>query len=405
MSEILLARQPIFNSYLNLVAYELLYRDQNLTFNQNVNPDQASVTVILNALSKIGLPKLSGDFPVFINFTRELILSAPWSILPRDKVVIEVLENTQVDTELLEVLRKAKHFGYQIALDDFVFNESLRPLLDLADIIKLDVMALSEQQLLDQLDILQGYNVELLAEKVETYEMLSKCKQFGFDYFQGYFLSEPSIVSTDSLLSSQKEILEIIGKLHSSKPDIAVIEDLLNKEANLRNKLFKVINSEFYDLKKPVSTLQEAADAIGLEQVRNWVDIIMLCSTGNKPPEFFSLVLQRAAMCKILAQKLNLNGSETFFTVGLLSALNALLDAPKTSVLSSLAIQPDLKSALQDYQGETGKILHLVLAYERGDWAQANLPPLTNDDLCKAYIESIEWSRKVIAIIGQSSLN
>ena len=400
MSEILLARQPIFNNYLNLVAYELLYRNNEAKFSNAVDQNYASVSVILNALSQIGLPKLSGEYPVFINFTRHLVLSAPWSILPRDKVVIEVLENIEVDETLIDVLRKAKHFGYQIALDDFEFKEELRPLLDLANIIKLDVMNLSEEQLHQQLNILQGYDVELLAEKVETYEMFDKCKRLGFDYFQGYFLSEPSLVTQSSLKENQKTMLEIVGKLHAGMPDLDEIDALLHQEVYLRNKLFKILNSRFYSLPSPVSTLQEAIAAVGFDQIKNWADIIMICSTSNKPVELFSIVIQRAAMCKLLATKLNLDGPETFFTVGLLSAFNALLDVPMTSILSHIQVQPSLKSALLDNEGPAAKILNLVLAYERGEWEEANLPPLTSQDLLDAYVESIEWSRNVLGIMG-----
>ena len=103
------------------------------------------------------------------------------------RCVIEVLENVEVTDALLESLKRAKQKGHLIALDDFEYCERGQPLVDLADIIKLDVLALTDSELVDAVERLSASGVTLLAEKIETNEMLRHCLDFGFEMFQGNF--------------------------------------------------------------------------------------------------------------------------------------------------------------------------------------------------------------------------
>ena len=61
-----------------------------------------------------------------------------------------------------------------------------------------------------------------------------------------------------------------------------------------------------------------------------------------------------------------------YFTSGLLSVLDALLDRPMVRVLSGLALVPDVADALLgDTRGAVGRVLRQVQAYEAGDWSHA----------------------------------
>ena len=59
-------------------------------------------------------------------------------ILPKDFIVIEVLENVEPDREVLAACKKLKKDGYKLALDDFIYAPKFKPLLELADIVKVD---------------------------------------------------------------------------------------------------------------------------------------------------------------------------------------------------------------------------------------------------------------------------
>ena len=141
VTEAYVSRQPIYRSKMDVYGYELLFRDSGSTDEAAiVDGDRATAQVILNFI-EIGLEQIVGRDLAFINLTRNFILEGHCASLPKDRVVLEVLENVTADPEIVESLQKMSQQGYVIALDDFVYDESLRPLVELADItsVRLEV--------------------------------------------------------------------------------------------------------------------------------------------------------------------------------------------------------------------------------------------------------------------------
>ena len=188
------SRQPIYRNHMDVYGYELLFRDSVTAEQANISdPDRATAEVILNFI-EIGLEEIIGDSIAFINLTRNFILDGHCAALPKERIVMEVLENVTAEPAVIESLRKSKEEGYRIALDDFVYREDLEPLIELADIVKVDVMANSEDDMKELISKLQKFDVRLVAEKVETQEQFELCSDLGFDYFQGYFFCKPKLV-------------------------------------------------------------------------------------------------------------------------------------------------------------------------------------------------------------------
>ena len=188
MSNIFIARQPIYDRKLNVFAYELLYRAGDESNHANVTDgDDATSQVLVNALIEIGLPELVGNTLAFINLTQQHILNGLPITLAQENVVLEVLEDVVPDDTLISALQKLKNEGYTIALDDFICHDSKQPMVDLADIVKIDVLELQGASLADQVKTLRPMGVKLLAEKVETPEDFEYCKALGFDYFSRLF--------------------------------------------------------------------------------------------------------------------------------------------------------------------------------------------------------------------------
>ena len=67
------ARQPIYDRRLEVVGYELLFRDQGgAAF--AADPDAATSGVILEVLSTLGLERLVGPHIAHVNVTRSFLL-------------------------------------------------------------------------------------------------------------------------------------------------------------------------------------------------------------------------------------------------------------------------------------------------------------------------------------------
>jgi EAL and modified HD-GYP domain-containing signal transduction protein len=195
-----LARQPIVDSDFNIISYELLYRDSLMGIKVLPKALIATQEVISSTLHDI-LNILPIGTKGFVNCDDTVVLSNILDKLDPEKFVIELLEDTVITSILVEKLHEYYTKGFTIAIDDFNCSEEsynyFKPILEYVSIVKiclheidLDNYEKSEKccQLLSQGNIL------LLAEKVETEEELTICKDLGFTLFQGYFTGKPEVL-------------------------------------------------------------------------------------------------------------------------------------------------------------------------------------------------------------------
>lgn len=392
MADVFVGRQPIYTRQLDVFAYELLFRSGESNWADILDGDRATSQVILNTFMEIGLDTIVGQKPAFINLTRDFILQDYSQIFPAGRVVMEVLEDVLVDAELVEAVRRLSAQGYTIALDDFIYHERLQPLVEIADIIKVDVLALDHTALQEHVAILRQYQVKLLAEKVETQDEFKYCRDLGFDYFQGYFFCRPEVIKGQRMPANRLVTLQLLAKLQDPAADFRDLEELISRDVSLSYKLLRIINSAFYSLPRKVDSLGRALFMLGTRSITTWVSLIILAGIDDKPHELMVTAMMRAKMCELLAQALGQAGKDTFFTVGLFSALDALLDSPMEEILQSLPLSDHITAALLSYEGLLGAALRCVLAYERGDWHEVHCPSLDRAVITDAYLQAIAWA-------------
>lgn len=396
----LLARQPIFDADMNLYAYELLCRDSHENRAIITDGDQASSQVLLRAFTDLSIVEVAGKHKVFINFTRNLLLSSP--PFSRTQLVIEVLEDQVVDAELLAALGQLRAQGYTIALDDFTLTSSSIKMLEYADIIKLDVLALSEQALDQHLNHLRPLGVTLLAEKIETYEMMEKCKALGFSLFQGYFLARPQIMTGRKFSESRQTVMQLLAQLNDPRTEIDQVEQLISQDPVLSYKLLKLINSAAFHFVCAIESLRQAIMLLGLIQVRSWISLLAMASIDEKPRELSVTTMVRARFCQTLGEALTgVKRGDTFFTVGLLSTIDAFMDAPMEQLLDKITLSESLSKALLHGEGMEGFALTLVKHYEAAQWDKIDWDLLENHQidpstLSRFYTESLVWVNEAL---------
>jgi EAL and modified HD-GYP domain-containing signal transduction protein len=395
MPEVFVGRQPIFTRQLDVVAYELLFRSDEGNQARVMNGDQATSQVILNTFVEIGLDAIVGQKRAFINLTRDFLLHDYAPVFPAERVVLEVLEDIPVDAALIAAVRRLAAQGYTIALDDFIYHERLQPLVEVADIIKVDVLALDRRALREHSAALRQYNVRLLAEKVETQEDFAYCQALGFDYFQGFFFCKPEIIKGHRVPANRFATLQLLAKLQDPAVHFRELEELISRDIALSYKLLRLVNSTFYALPRKVDSLRQALLLLGTEFITPWVSLIILSGIDDKPHELMMTAMVRAKMCELLAQAGGHSDTEAFFTAGLFSALEAIMDGTGEEVLRSLPLTDDLMAALLRYEGILGRVLHCTLAYERGDWQAVSCPGLDNTTITESYLQAFNWAFKM----------
>ena len=396
MHDAFIGRQPIFDRNIKVYAYELLYRHGFVNYAVIDDDDAASGTVLINLLLEIGLNNLVGQHKAFCNFPKGFLLQEKDLSFAADRLVVEVLETVEAEEGIVGAVRGYAERGHLIALDDFVYREELRPLVELADLIKIDVMDLGMEKVAEQVRILNDIKpLKFLAEKVETKEEFKQCLDLGFDYFQGYFFSKPVVVTGKKLPPARIAMLQLMSELQNVEVSMERIEEIIQADVNLSVKLLRQVNSSYYNSINEVTSIKQAIVRVGLQHIRTWASVMMMGSVSDKPDELMTMALVRGKMCELLALQQNMQDETGYFTVGLFSLLESILDTPMEKILAELPLSDDINNALLSSDGNMGAVLRCVTNYEQADWAAVANHDISQDDLVASYCKAVAWAEKV----------
>ena len=405
-STVFVGRQQIYDSNLNVIAYELLFRSGTANRADLVDGDAATSQMLINAVIEIGLENLVFGRPAFVNFTRNFILGKCEIPFDPDHLVIEVLETVEPDQDVIAALRRLRDSGFTIALDDYIDSDHRQVLLGLADIIKIDLQGFDPNRLTEEVRRLKKLPLKLLAEKVETTQQFEFCKKLGFDYYQGYFLSRPQIVEGKSIANNQMAILQLLTKLRSPSVAFDDVVDLIKQDVSLSVKLLRYVNSLAHGVRRQIDSVRQAAIRLGLQKICQIVTLISMSGISEKPIPLLESALIRARMCELLGGRDRPESAEICFTVGLFSSLDAFLDRPLVEILKDLPITPEIREALLSQEGPMGRLLGTVIAFERGEWDRIRLLGMDEKAIQEAYLNAVTWSHlEAQAVAGESSSN
>lgn len=394
---VFVGRQPVYDRRLEVFAYELLFRGSARNRAEVGDPDQATSQLIVSTFMDIGLRHIVGDKPAFINVTRDFVVGGHLMALAGHPLGLEVLEDTPVDDALIHALGELRRRGHLILLDDFVYHERLMPLVELADIVKLDVLALDDADLEAHVAQLRRYPLKLLAEKVETPQRYAQCRALDFDYYQGFFFCRPNVIRGERIATGRMAVMRLLAAVLDPASELSDLARIITTDVGISYRLLKLVNAAGHGLARHVESIKDALVMLGLEAIRNWVSLIALGRVEGKPDELMVTALVRARMCARLADRMGRRDCEAFFSAGLLSVLDALLDRPMEELLAELPLSDEIQAALREGAGPMGEALRCVLAYERGEWESLRCTGLEKSALPAAYLEALEWADEVAA--------
>jgi c-di-GMP-related signal transduction protein len=396
-----IARQPIFNFERVVYGYELLFRSSLENRYDGTQADMASASTV-DSILLFGIDRLTPGCRSFLNCTRDFLVRDFATMLPKDRVVIEILETVQIDEGVLEACRRLKQAGYLLALDDFENRPDWKDVVQLADFIKIDLLATSRS---DQLRIAREYlpmKIHLLAEKVETYEDFQRTRRFGYTFFQGYFFSRPEILTRRDIPANKMNYLLVLQAVNQAQMNMNEVNERIKAEASLSFRLLRYLNSPVFPLVVEVNSIPHALSLLGERGARKWISLIAVaCMAEGKPAELITLPLIRARFCELLAPCAGLaESANDLFLLGLLSAIDAILDMRMPDVLKEVPIREEIRDALLGEANSLRDVLEFVLNYERGNWEEITIAAArmgVNEDAIPAlYLESLDWAQLIL---------
>jgi c-di-GMP phosphodiesterase len=389
MNEVLLARQPILDGDLTAVGYELLYREAG-SDEANVRDDElATARVSLRAMTEIELESLVDQRRAWINVTREFVLGGLAQTIPPERVVLELLEDQLVDDALIDALAGLRTGGYQVALDDFTLTPDIEPLLSRVDIVKLDLRALGADGLTRLARDLSPHGLTLVAEKLEDHADFELARAAGCHLFQGYFFCRPELIEGTAVAPNQLALLKLAADVQDPLVDLAALDRVISTDVALSYRLLRYINSAYFSLRRPVSSVMQAVTLLGIDNVRSWTTMMILAQIGGKPRELFITALVRARFCQLTGRDQDGPGPE-LFALGLFSVVDALTDRPMANVVSSLPFSEPMRDALITRSG-SGRLLDCVVAMEEGKFRRARELVAGAPE---HYLEALAWTNE-----------
>ncbi len=392
------ARQPILTKDEKVFGYELLFRDGVESYFCPADPEAASRSTLDTSLL-MGLDVLCDGRRAFINCTRDMLLKDYLTLLPSSQTVVEILESVTADDLVMAACQRLKEAGYMIALDDFGVDDPRQALTDMADILKVDMRATTDQQRTALVRRYGPWRCRLLAEKVETREEFVAAKKAGFLYFQGYFFRRPETLRGHDISGNQVNYVRMLQAVSKPELDPREIENAIKGEASLCYRLLRYMNSAVFGFANEIHSVRHALSILGEREVRRWVRLVVTLSAGqNRSSELVLSALVRARFCELLSPKIQ-SGDSDLFLLGLLSMMDSILEVSMAEVVDSVPIDQETKAVLLGGGSRLRPLYQLMLSQESGDWQRAaelaKSLDLRESDVAETYWQAMQWARQV----------
>ena len=388
-SGVFISRHPIFGSNLDTLGYEL--RTQRKKADGSVAGFLVVAQTILDRFTEEGLDQLVGNRPAFIGMSQAAIEGGYCESLPKQRTILEVLEGANPDQHLFEALAELSRLGHRIAIADSLIRRIDYPLASIANVIKLDFADLGKPAIASRLETLKEVKSKFLADHVETHDDFEFAHAMGFDYFRGYFFCKPHITGTD-IPVNRLATMRLLARLRDPGIDAQELGELISQDVALAFKLLEFANSAYAGLSGKIESINHGVSLVGIERIRTWASLLMFSKMEDTPRELMITAITRAKMCENLAEASNRAQQAAFFTVGLFSVLDAVLDCPMPQALDLLPLSDEICQALLYRKGALGEALKCVLAYEQSDWQGVQHSYLTGVQIGDCYLDSLGWT-------------
>lgn len=364
-----IGRQPVVTERGALAYYDLF------SSIQNVNA-QATATLINNLQSSFGIDRILGRRIGLIRVDHRFVFHGLLSLLPKERVIYSLLEESIVDEVLCTQLEELKNQGYRFALNDFAFTpenvEKFAPIFPYVECIKIDVPRSKEIQR-DEVEALKAQGLTVIGSKIESHDMHAECVAKGFTYFQGYFISKPKTLENPSFSLDHGAVMQLWNMLQSD----AEIDELVRAfELNhmISLKLIRFINSAVFSLKNPVSSVRNVLTLMGREPLSQWIMMLLFSETQGSDENSIPLMLMVVNRTELMTQLLELirpkatkGEKATAYFVGMLSLIHLLFHIPHREILRRLNVAPEIERALFEGDGFYGELLTMVRSIEMLD--------------------------------------
>jgi c-di-GMP-related signal transduction protein len=402
---VVVGRQAIVDRQRAVVGYELLFRTvDGLGPASSLLSGDAMTSEVLYGALNVGLDQIVAGGLVFCNADRGLLVGSKPLTLPPHQTVLEVLETVAIDAEVLAGCRRLRSEGFSLALDDFVWFEGAEALLELASFVKIDVLAVKGDDLVELVRRCREYPVRLIAEKIETPGELRRLERMGFDLFQGYVIERPTIVSGRELGSSDLGRVRLAAMVATSVLDLNEVEDLLRHEPGMTHQVLRLAAVGILGgTLNRVGNLRQALILLGETKIRSWIALLLAHAAGGGSEDDLLLAMTRARACELLAERIPTMAAPSAFAAGMISAFDVLLGVPASELETSLPLSDVLREGAFGHRSDIAELVRDVIDYQSGYLSGHRRSDLPRGAMDSAFAEAFRWALARSAQLSQAA--
>lgn len=400
------ARQPILDINKELFAYELLFRDGITNAFPKIDGNEATSKIVAGSQFDFSLSDFTGSNPAFINFTLATLQKKFPTLIPKEELVVEILETEKPGKRLLAEVKELHELGYTIALDDYVHEPVWRHFFPFIQIIKVDFLDTTTDQIEVICNAVKDFpHIKLLAEKIETHEHHQLALDMGFSYFQGYFFARPETMKVKSLSPAQFSLAELLYETSKSELDLPKITNVFEMDVNLSYKLLRYSNSSIFRRRAEIATIKQALVTLGKAELQKFISVLFSAQMiSDKPPELMAMSLCRAKFLEGLAKQSSKVDSESVaFLTGMMSLIDVIIGESMESAMKKLPLANEIKEALLQSTGPLAKLLGIAKDYEQTRWQESDSElaelGIAQEKVPEIYRDSVRWANEQMEFV------
>ena len=368
-----MVRQAIKDKDSRVLGYEIMYSGGEAYAGENAS-DAPVAQVVYDFLMQ-NTEKGLKDSRTFMTFTSSLLAKKTPHLFKNSNLVIQIDDSVIIHPFAMHLVKQYYDEGYEIAVNDFQFMPRYLGMLDYIAYIKIDLSSMSKNTAESIMGVANSMNKKVIAVGVHTKEIYDFALSLNVYGMQGKFIADKLANKVQQSTYLRSNFFRLVVAVTKDEPDIQEIEQIISMDVTLSYSLLKIANSAYFALHTKTSSIQQAIMTLGLNQLKQWVYLLSAGDTkdGNQlsdSEEFIRMSFMRANFASELHSYIKvpmLTHSECYL-LGMFSTLEYMIDAPMEEIIKEIPMVDELRNALISHEGNAGKLLDLVISYEKADW-------------------------------------
>jgi EAL and modified HD-GYP domain-containing signal transduction protein len=398
----LVARQPILDLRGRVHAYELLFREgtESERNGRPVSRTMADTAAFFGLHKPSELKKLTGKLTAFVSCPLQELSDRLLQTLPSTLTVLEIAPPPEISPDLILACQRLKALGFRVALDDYRGQPQLKPLVELADYIKVDFARTQPLERRGILEQMHGKTVAMLAKRVDTQADYSKAREEGFVLFEGYYFCHSVPMRNRRPPVNQILRIDLLKALQQNPLDLRNVSQIVKRDGPITYQLLRLVNSPIWAMRQAVDSIEVALLAVGDDAFRRIATMAIASEfNGSQPPELLCMAMVRGRFCEVAGLKRNLQPFEQYL-LGLLSLLPAMQGQSMNDLAPALPLDDKIREALMGTKNPERVLLGWLESFERGDWAGCDAATQTDNlnqqELAKVYVDAVAWTEAAL---------